>query len=92
MLQVRMALSDIPLRLIIGTAILLIVVLAGIAGYLEKWLWMRQLHYTGIFWTILSVQWAMFCGIRARISVLCNWDKFGRAMEAPKQLLADPAM
>ena len=22
---------------------------------------MRQLDYTGIFWTILSVQWVMFC-------------------------------
>ena len=50
-----------PLRLMIGAAILLVVILAGIAGYLEKWLWMRQLDYTGIFWTLLSVRWAMFC-------------------------------
>jgi uncharacterized membrane protein (UPF0182 family) len=42
-------------------AFLLFTVLAGIAGYLEKWLWMRQLDYIGIFWTVLSVQWAMFC-------------------------------
>ena len=45
----------------IVAAFLLIAVLVGIAGYLEKWLWMRQLDYTGIFWTLLSVQWAMFC-------------------------------
>ena len=45
----------------IAAAVLLIVILVGIAGYLEKWLWMRQLDYTGIFWTLLSVQWAMFC-------------------------------
>jgi uncharacterized membrane protein (UPF0182 family) len=50
-----------PLRLMIGAAVLLVVILAGIAGYLEKWLWMRQLDYTGIFWTLLSVRWAMFC-------------------------------
>ena len=49
------------LRLMIAAAVLLIVVLVGITGYLEKWLWMRQLDYTGIFWTLLSVQWAMFC-------------------------------
>ena len=49
------------LRLMIAAAVLLIVVLVGIAGYLEKWLWMRQLDYTGIFWTLLSVQWVMFC-------------------------------
>ena len=35
--------------------------LGSITGYVEKWLWMRQLDYAGIFWTLLSVQWAMFC-------------------------------
>ena len=49
------------LRPTIVAAVLLIAVLVGIAGYLEKWLWMRQLDYTGIFWTLLSVQWVMFC-------------------------------
>jgi uncharacterized membrane protein (UPF0182 family) len=49
------------LRLMVAAAVLLIVVLVGIAGYLENWLWMRQLNYVGIFWTLLSVQWAMFC-------------------------------
>ena len=49
------------LRSIIVAAFLLIAVLAGIAGYLEKWLWMRQLDYVGIFWTLLSVRWVMFC-------------------------------
>ena len=49
------------LRFTIAAAILLIIVLGIITGYLEKWLWMRQLDYAGIFWTVLSVQWAMFC-------------------------------
>ncbi|MGC2607532.1 MAG: hypothetical protein WA419_18450, partial [Silvibacterium sp.] len=31
-----------------------IVVLTVIAGLIQKWLWMRQLHYLGIFWTLLS--------------------------------------
>jgi hypothetical protein len=48
-------------RSIIVAAVLLIVVLVAIASYLEKWLWMRQLNYTGIFWTLLSVKWAMSC-------------------------------
>jgi uncharacterized membrane protein (UPF0182 family) len=39
----------------------LIAVLVGVAGYIEKWLWMRQLGYAGIFWTLLSVQVVMFC-------------------------------
>ena len=49
------------LRLVIAAAVLLIIVLGIITGYVEKWLWMRQLDYAGIFWTLLSVQWAMFC-------------------------------
>ena len=47
--------------LIIAAAILLVVVLGAIAGYLQKWLWMRQLDYAGVFWTLLSVRWGMFC-------------------------------
>ena len=49
------------LRFMIAAAVLLIVALGIITSYLEKWLWMRQLDYSGIFWTLLSVQWAMFC-------------------------------
>jgi uncharacterized protein len=49
------------LRSIIVAAVLLIVVLVGIAGYLEKWLWMQQLDYTGVFWRLLSVHWIMLC-------------------------------
>ena len=48
-------------RPLIVAAVLFVVVLVGIAGNLEQWLWMRQLNYAGIFWTLLSVQWAMFC-------------------------------
>ena len=48
------------LSLLIAAAVLVVVVLGVITGYIEKWLWMRQLDYTGIFWTLLSVQWAMF--------------------------------
>jgi uncharacterized protein len=46
-------------------AYLIAVVLVGgalldIPAYLQKWLWMRQLDYVQIFWTLLSVQWGMF--------------------------------
>ncbi len=44
-----------PLKLIIIAAVVLIVLLAIVAGWLQKWLWMQQLGYTGVFWTILSV-------------------------------------
>lgn len=41
-------------------AIGIIVLLTVFAGMIQKWLWMRQLHYAGIFWTLLSVQWGIF--------------------------------
>jgi hypothetical protein len=28
----------------------------AIPGFLQKWLWMRQLDYAGIFWTLFSVK------------------------------------
>jgi uncharacterized protein len=38
------------------TILLIFAVLLDIAGYVQKWLWMRQLGYTEIFWKLLSVQ------------------------------------
>ena len=37
-----------------------IIVLTVTADLIQKWLWMRQLHYLYVFWTLLSVQWVMF--------------------------------
>ncbi len=37
------------------------IVLASLIGIVQKWLWMGELGFQGIFWTILSTQWAMFC-------------------------------
>jgi uncharacterized membrane protein (UPF0182 family) len=47
-------------QLVIPGVILAIIALSMITGYLEKFLWMGQLHYTGIFWKLLSVQWTMY--------------------------------
>ena len=49
-------------KLIIIAAVVLIALLAVISGLLQKWLWMRELGYTGVFWTLLSVRWELFCG------------------------------
>jgi hypothetical protein len=40
--------------------VLIGVLLLEIPAYLQKWLWMRQLGYLDIFWTLFSVQWVMF--------------------------------
>jgi len=46
---------------IIFAVLFFIIILAGLTGYIEKWLWMRTLDYTDIFWTLVSVRCAMFC-------------------------------
>ena len=50
-----------PLKLIIIAAVVLIALLAVISGLIQKGLWMRQLGYTGVFWTLLSLRWGLFC-------------------------------
>ena len=39
----------------------LLVALIAIPGFLQKWLWMRQLDYAGIFWTLFSVKVGLTC-------------------------------
>ena len=50
-----------PTGLVFVVAILVIAVLAFIPSGIQKWLWMRQLGYDGIFWTLFSVRWGLFC-------------------------------
>ena len=49
-----------PLALIIGGVAALVAILAVFAGLIQKWLWLRQLGYAGVFWAILSMRWGLF--------------------------------
>lgn len=49
------------LRVIVAVAAVIFIFLLITSGWIQKWLWMRQLDYQGIFWTLLFVQWGMFC-------------------------------
>jgi len=44
---------------IVAAVFVAAIIVLGLTGYIEKWLWMSQLDYVGIFWTVLSVQCAM---------------------------------
>ncbi len=48
------------------------VVLSLILGLVQKWLWMRQLDFAGIFWTLFSVKWGIFC-VTLFISIVYLW-------------------
>jgi uncharacterized membrane protein (UPF0182 family) len=62
----------IPTRHLIGGAILVIALLAFIPGWIQKWLWMRQLNYGGIFWTLFSVRWELF-GVAFVVALVYLW-------------------
>ncbi len=49
------------LKLVILAAVVLIALAVVISGYIQKGLWMGQLGYAGVFWTLLSVRWGLFC-------------------------------
>ena len=57
--------------MIIG-AISVIAILAFIPSWIQKWLWMRQLNYTGVFWTLFSVRWGLF-GAAFVVALLYLW-------------------
>jgi hypothetical protein len=44
---------------IVVSIIVVAFIALGLAGFIEKCLWMRQFDNVGIFWTVLSVQCAM---------------------------------
>src|SRR5579871_6376411 len=71
-----------PLRRWIAISIAVVVLAAlvfGLPGYLQQWLWMRQLGYLGIFWTLLSVQWIMFAAAFA-FAFLFLWINIRQAI------------
>ena len=64
-----------PLELIIVAAVVLIILLVVISGYIQKGLWMRQLGYSGVFWTLLALRWELFCGAFV-VALLYLWINF----------------
>jgi len=60
------------LKWLFPVAAILFIALIAIPGFLQKWLWMRQLDYAGIFWTLFSVKVGLVCAGFA-FAVLFLW-------------------
>jgi len=60
------------LKLFIVGAVVLIALLAVISGLVQKGLWMQQLGYSGVFWTLLSLRWELFC-VAFVVALLYLW-------------------
>ncbi|MGC8493208.1 MAG: UPF0182 family protein [Syntrophobacteraceae bacterium] len=48
------------LRIVVLAAVLAIALLVAGADWIQKELWMRQLGYADVFWTIMSLRWELF--------------------------------
>ena len=88
-----------PLKFIVVAAFALFVVVAFIPGWIQKWLWMRQLGYAGVFWTIWSVRWEMFAaafvvallyvGLNLRLAERNGAAFSGGTLRNPAKLVAE---
>ena len=49
------------LKWILPVAFLLIATFVLLPSFLQRWLWMRELNFAGIFWTLFSIKLGMTC-------------------------------
>jgi uncharacterized membrane protein (UPF0182 family) len=71
----------------VAVVIVAAIVVFALTGYVEKWLWMSQLDYVRIFWTVLSVQCAM--GVAAFVVVFAFlWFNLHQAVSSGAESLA----
>jgi uncharacterized membrane protein (UPF0182 family) len=66
------------LRWALPIASLLFIALIAVPGLLQRWLWMEQLNYGRIFWTIFSLKWGMTC-VAAAGAFLFLWVNIRQA-------------
>jgi uncharacterized membrane protein (UPF0182 family) len=50
------------LKWLFPVAAVLFIAMIAVPSFLQKWLWMRQLDYSVIFWTIFSIRLGLACG------------------------------
>ena len=76
------------LRWLFPIAAVLFIALIAIPGFLQKWLWMRQLDYASIFWTLVSVKVALTL-VSFGFSFLFLWLNL-RGASKSRTIPADP--
>ena len=76
------------LRWIVFAAFAAVILVTVILGLVQKWLWMRELNYSGIFWTLLSIKWVMF-GVAAVSAFLFLWINLRIAAKAIGDLVRE---
>ena len=67
--------------LLLLLAVLLIIGLSAISGWIQDWLWMRQVGYAAVFWRILSIKFAA-AGVAILIVFFFFWLNLRFAVNA----------
>jgi uncharacterized membrane protein (UPF0182 family) len=52
--------TTLALWIAVAGFIVFLILLSETTGFIEKWLWMKQVGYAQIFWKIFSIKWALF--------------------------------
>jgi uncharacterized protein len=69
------------LRLGLLGAVAVVFLATLLLGLVQKWLWMRQLNYVGIFWTLFSIRWGLFV-VAALVALVYLWLNLRSAAKA----------
>jgi uncharacterized membrane protein (UPF0182 family) len=64
--------TQLALWVIVVGLIVLLSFFSRAMGFVQKWLWMKQLDYSVIFWKIFSIKWTLF-GIAFGCVLLAFW-------------------
>jgi uncharacterized membrane protein (UPF0182 family) len=78
------------LRIIFFSVIALLACVTLLLGTVQKWLWMRQLGYSGVFWTLFSVKWVMFL-VAFGVAGLFLWINLRAAVKTVDGIAEEPA-
>jgi uncharacterized membrane protein (UPF0182 family) len=78
------------LRIIFFSVIALLACVTLLLGTVQKWLWMRQLGYSGVFWTLFSVKWIMFL-VAFGVAGLFLWINLRAAVKTVRGIAEEPA-
>ncbi len=66
----KQTIRNILLAAAAGSVLLILLGISG--GTIQRWLWMRQLGYTGIFWRLLAIRWAL-CVLTFVVVLVPTW-------------------
>jgi uncharacterized membrane protein (UPF0182 family) len=70
------------------SAVIVLILLSMISGWIVEWLWMRRMGFENIFWRLLSIKWALFA-LSSLFAFFYLWINFRFAAKKSLDLQAN---